>query len=68
MNRLSTMRLLSLASLTFCLVLLGTADASVTTFGSGSNQFDMTFVEIGNPGNLDDTKGGPNPAGKMEYS
>ena len=57
-----------LASFTFALALHGTADASVTTFGSDSNQFDMTFVEIGNPDNADDTTGSPNPAGKVEYS
>ena len=57
-----------LASFTFALALHGTADASVTTFGSDSNQFDMTFVEIGNPDNADDTTGDPNPAGKVEYS
>ena len=68
MNLPSTMRLVSLASFTFALALHGTADASVTTFGSDSNQFDMTFVEIGNPDNADDTTGSPNPAGKVEYS
>ena len=44
------------------------ADAGVITFGSGPNQFDMTFVEIGSPGNDDDTTGSPNPAGKVEYT
>jgi len=43
-------------------------NASVTTFGTGSNQFDMTFVEIGNPGNVDDTTGDPNPAGSVAYT
>ena len=43
-------------------------NASVTTFGTGSNQFEMTFVEIGNPGNVDDTTGDPNPAGSVEYA
>ena len=43
-------------------------NASVTTFGTGSNQFEMTFVEIGNPGNIDDTTGDPNPAGSVEYA
>ncbi|MCH1496668.1 MAG: hypothetical protein L7U72_15725, partial [Rubripirellula sp.] len=43
-------------------------DAGVITFGSGPNQFDMTFVEIGSPNNADDTTGNPNPAGKVEYT
>ena len=44
------------------------ADAGLITFGSGTNQFDMTFVEIGSPNNADDTTGNPNPAGKVEYT
>ena len=44
------------------------ADAGVITFGSGPNQFDMTFVEIGSPNNADDTTGNPNPAGRVEYT
>ena len=67
MNRAITVRLLSLAISLFFLALLGPADASVITFGSGSNQFDMTFVEIGNPANANDTTGKPNPAGSVAY-
>jgi formylglycine-generating enzyme required for sulfatase activity len=37
------------------------------TFGSGANQFNMTFVPIGNPGNVADTTGSPNPAGAVSY-
>ena len=44
------------------------AEADFSTFGSGANQFDMTFVEIGSPDNADDTTGAPNPAGKVEYT
>ena len=44
------------------------ADAGVITFGSGPNQFDMTFVEIGSPNNADDTTGNPNLAGRVEYT
>ena len=44
------------------------AEADFSTFGSGANQFDMTFVEIGSPDNADDTTGNPNPAGKVEYT
>ncbi len=67
MDRAITLRLLSLAIFLFFFALLGPADASVITFGSGSNQFDMTFVEIGNPANADDTTGKPNPAGSVAY-
>lgn len=42
--------------------------AGVITFGSGSNQFNMEFVTIGNPGNLADTTGTPNPAGAVGYT
>jgi len=35
------------------------------TFGSGANTFDIEFVSIGNPGNLPDTTGSPNPAGTV---
>jgi formylglycine-generating enzyme len=42
--------------------------AEFALFGSGSNQFTMEFVTIGNPNNVDDTTGFPNPAGKVEYT
>jgi formylglycine-generating enzyme len=38
------------------------------TFGSGANQFTIDFVDIGNPGNADDTTGLPNPRGKVDYA
>jgi formylglycine-generating enzyme required for sulfatase activity len=38
------------------------------SFGSGANQFNMTFVPIGNPGNVADTTGSPNPAGAVSYN
>ena len=38
------------------------------TFGSGSNQFSIDFVRIGNPGNAADTTGSPNPAGSVAYN
>jgi hypothetical protein len=41
--------------------------AGVVTFGSGANQFSMEFVTIGNPGNVADTTGDPNPAGAVAY-
>lgn len=40
----------------------------IETFGSGTNQFNMTFVPIGNPGNAADTTGDPNPAGSVGYA
>ena len=67
MQRRTLSCLISLASFSLLLALLSTADASVTTFGTGSNQFDMTFVEIGNTNNPGDTTGKPNPAGSVAY-
>jgi formylglycine-generating enzyme required for sulfatase activity len=40
---------------------------TTTTFGSGADQFQMDFVTIGNPGNVADTTGSPNPAGRVDY-
>lgn len=42
-------------------------DAGIITFGSGANQFNMEFVEIGDAGNAADTTGSPNPAGAVSY-
>ena len=41
--------------------------AAVVSFGTGSNQFNMEFVTIGNAGNAADTTGSPNPAGAVGY-
>ena len=38
---------------------------TIDTFGSGLNTFNIEFVAIGNPGNLPDTTGNPNPAGTV---
>src|SRR6187397_188360 len=38
------------------------------TFGSGANNFNIEFVTIGNPGNVVDTTGSPNPAGSVGYT
>jgi formylglycine-generating enzyme required for sulfatase activity len=38
------------------------------TFGTGANTFTMDFVTIGNPGNLADTTGAPNPARSVPYA
>lgn len=42
--------------------------AQIVTFGSGANQFNMAFVPIGDPGNVPDTTGSPNPAGAVSYT
>ena len=57
MIRLAKFRYTLLALFALSVALQSPVDAGVITFGTGSNQFDMTFVEIGNPGNVDDTKG-----------
>jgi formylglycine-generating enzyme required for sulfatase activity len=41
--------------------------AAVVSFGSGANQFNMEFVTIGNPNNVADITGEPNPAGAVAY-
>lgn len=51
-------------------ILSTAAHADITeSFGSGANQFNMTFVPIGNPSNVADTTTGiPNPAGSVGYA
>jgi len=44
------------------------AQSVLETFGTGSNQFTMEFVPIGNPNNVADTTGSPNPAGSVAYT
>jgi formylglycine-generating enzyme required for sulfatase activity len=36
-------------------------------FGGGTNSFEIEFVTIGQPGNVADTTGDPNPAGAVPY-
>jgi formylglycine-generating enzyme len=54
------------------LAILGAAvvpsQAGVVSFGSGANSFQMEFVTIGNPGNVADNTGAPNPAGSVGYN
>jgi hypothetical protein len=45
-----------------------TSCAGTVTFGTGSNQFQMEFVTIGDPGNTADFTGVPNPAGSVGYT
>ena len=42
--------------------------AAVVSFGTGSNQFQMEFVTIGDPGNAADFTGSPSPAGSVGYT
>jgi hypothetical protein len=44
------------------------AQTLTETFGSGANAFTMEFVTIGNPNNVADTTGSPNPAGSVAYT
>jgi formylglycine-generating enzyme required for sulfatase activity len=44
------------------------ASAQLVTFGTDTNQFSMEFVTIGNPGNVADTTGAPNPVGAVAYT
>ena len=44
------------------------AQTITETFGSGANQFSIDFVQIGNPGNVADVTGRPNPAGSVAYT
>jgi hypothetical protein len=44
------------------------AESLLQTFGSGANQFQIEFVEVGNPANVADTTGSPNPAGSVAYT
>ena len=37
-------------------------------FGNGANAFTMDFVQIGNPNNIADTTGSPNPVGSVAYT
>jgi hypothetical protein len=64
------MRVLSVAAGALATVasLAAPSYAGIVNFGSGANQFGMTFVTIGNPGNAADTTGLPNPVGAVGYT
>lgn len=62
-----TVRLFATLAFT-CSLLAATSSDAGFTFGSGANQFEMAFVEIGSPGNAADTTGNPNPAGAVSYT
>ena len=52
-----TVRLFATLAFT-CSLLAATSSDAGFTFGSGANQFEMQFIEIGSPGNDPDTKPG----------
>ena len=56
--------------LTLCILgsLSVQAQTITQTFGSGTNQFAIDFVRIGNAGNAADNTGSPNPAGSVDYN
>lgn len=41
--------------------------AYADVFGSGTNEFEIEFVTIGNPGNPPDLTGNPRPVGQVDY-
>jgi hypothetical protein len=47
---------------------LSSAQTTTETFGSGANQFSITFVSVGSPNNLSDGSGSPSGAGSVSYS
>ena len=62
-----TVRLFATLAFT-CSLLAATSSDAGFTFGSGANQFEMQFVEIGSPGNDPDTTGNPSSAGAVGYT
>jgi formylglycine-generating enzyme required for sulfatase activity len=50
---------------TSCPIFVRSALADI--FGNGANTFEVEFVTIGDPGNVADTAGDPNPAGSVPY-
>ncbi len=64
MTRLAGLATLSLAFLGGDVT---SARAATVTFGTNTNQFQIEFVTIGNPGNAPDTTGAPNPGGSVSY-
>jgi len=51
-----------------CYALAATVPVHADVFGSGENVFEIEFVTIGDPGNMADTTGAPNPAGAVSYT
>jgi len=61
-------RLILLAVVLVSLTDTSFAQGLLQTFGSGTGQFTLEFVAIGNPGNTADSSGAPNPAGSVAYT
>lgn len=60
---------ISSSHLAAILLLLATgAVAHGEIFGSGNITFEIEFVTIGDPGNIGDTAGDPNPVGSVSYT
>ncbi len=64
---MKTLGTTAVAALGLALGMVTTETVKADTFGSGANQFDIDFVDIGNAGNSADTTGVPNPAGSVSY-
>jgi hypothetical protein len=60
---MNTTGLRILLTMLLCTSAIGSAVGA--TFGTGPNTFDIEFVDIGNPGNVADATGNPNPAGSV---
>lgn len=60
-------RRLTLECLCVVLLLGSSANGSIVTFGSSTHQFDVEFVQIGSPGNVDDSQGDPGRMGNVDY-
>ena len=54
-------------SLPLVLFLIAASLAQADSFGTGANLFNIEFVTIGDPGNVADTTGVPNPAGSVPH-
>ncbi len=63
------MRLTRFLTLLFAVLIVpnGADRAAADTFGSGDNTFDIEFVSIGDPNNVADITGSPNPVGSVSY-
>ena len=68
-GRWTRMRVLSVAAGALAMVasMAAPSYAAVVSFGTGTNQFQMEFVTIGDTTNAADTTGSPDPAGAVGY-
>jgi formylglycine-generating enzyme len=61
----TTSLLTILLSAIVCISSADRARGATIPFGSGPNTFNIEFVDIGNPGNVADVTGSPNPVGSV---